>query len=306
MMVRVCLVVLLSAIPTCAQTRSVALTFDDLPVAGSADPSAIKSINQRILSALHRHRAPSVGFVNSSKLPTQGPSDSDASLLEDWLKQGESLGNHTFSHADLNLASIEAFENDILSGEIPLISLLKREGKRLEYFRFPFNHTGDTREKHDAIASFLVQHAYRVAPCTIDNSDFVFNRAYGIALMRQDAAASARIRSEYVAYTAVEIDYYSGLHRQVLGREIPHVMLLHLNQLNADAIDEILKIFEDKSYRFVTLDSALSDPAYDAPDTVVVKGGLMWGYRWARERNFKVDGSSEREPPAWITSYPSD
>lgn len=306
MMVRLCLAVLLCAIPVHAQSRSVALTFDDLPVAGSVERSAAEDINQRILSALHRHRAPAIGFVNTSKLSAPGTADSNVSLLEDWLNHGQSLGNHTFSHADLNLTSIEAFEGDILSGEVPLSSLLAKGGKRLEYFRFPFNHTGDTREKHDTIASFLFQYGYRVAPCTIDNSDFVFDRAYEIALSRRDAAASAKIRSEYLAYTAVEIDYYSRLHLQVLGREIPHVMLLHVNQLNADAIEEILKIFEDKNYRFVMLDTALSDPAYSAPDTLIAKGGLMWGYRWARQRNVKIDGSSEREPPAWIASYPSD
>jgi hypothetical protein len=29
----------------------------------------------------------------------------------------------------------------------------------------------------------------------------------------------------------------------------------------------------------------------------------MWGYRWARERNVKVDGSLEPEPPPWIGEY---
>jgi len=304
MKVRFCLVVLLCAIPACAQTRSVALTFDDLPAAGTTDASTIKSINQRILSALRRHNAPAIGFVNTSKLPAQGPSGVDASVLEDWLRQGLSLGNHTFSHADLNLSSPEAFEKEILAGEQPLTSLLAKDGKRLEYFRFPFNHTGDTKEKHDAIAAFLAQHGYRVAPCTIDNSDFVFNRVYVIALSRHDEETLVRIRSEYLAYTALEIDYYSQLHSKVLGHELPHVMLLHVDQLNADVMEEILKLFESKNYRFVTLDSALSDPAYSIPDTAIAKGGLMWGYRWARERNVKVDGSAEREPPAWISSYP--
>jgi peptidoglycan/xylan/chitin deacetylase (PgdA/CDA1 family) len=306
MKVRLCLAVLLCATPACAQTRSVALTFDDLPAAGTTDASTIQSINQQILSALRKHKAPAIGFVNTRKLAGQGSSGVDASVLEDWLRQGLSLGNHTFSHTDLNLSSPEAFEKEILAGEQPLTSLLAKDAKRLEYFRFPFNHTGDTREKHDAIAAFLGQHGYRVAPCTIDNSDFVFNRAYMIALARKDEDALARIRSEYLAYTTLEIDYYSQLHKQVLGHEIPHVMLLHVDQLNADTIEDILKIFESRNYRFITLRTALSDPAYSIPDTLIARDGLMWGYRWARERNVKVDGSAEREPPPWIANYPSN
>jgi len=300
MKVRLCLLVLLFAIPAAAQKRSVALTFDDLPAAGTTDPVTIKAVNQSILSALHKHGVPAIGFVNTSKLSSQGPSGPDASALQEWLRQGKGLGNHTFSHTDFNTVSVEVFEKDILAGEVPLSSLLARAGQRLEYFRFPFNHTGDTKEKHDAMAAFLTQHQYRVAPCTIDNSDFVFNRAYAIALSRKDEQALARIRSEYLAYTSAEIDYYSQLHKQVLGREIPHVMLLHVNRLNADTMEEILRIFKRKGYRFVALNKALSDGAYAIPDTFVT------AYGWARERRVKVDGTRESEPSAWISNYPTN
>jgi hypothetical protein len=53
-------------------------------------------------------------------------------------------------------------------------------------------------------------------------------------------------------------------------------MLLHANRLNAGLIDELLQIFEQKQYRFVTLDEAQSDPAYSTPE-VVSKYGQMWG-----------------------------
>ena len=29
----------------------------------------------------------------------------------------------------------------------------------------------------------------------------------------------------------------------------------------------------------------------------------MWGYRWARTLNIKVDGSREPEVPAWVPEY---
>jgi hypothetical protein len=31
--------------------------------------------------------------------------------------------------------------------------------------------------------------------------------------------------------------------------------------------------------------------------------GWMWGYRWAKELNVKVDGRTEPEVPAWIENY---
>jgi len=79
--------------------------------------------------------------------------------------------------------------------------------------------------------------------------------------------------------------------------------VLHANRLNADILEEILSLFEEKKYRFVSLEAAQSDPAYRVPDTFVTKFGPMWGYRWAKELGIEVDGSLESEPPAWIAQY---
>ena len=87
---------------------------------------------------------------------------------------------------------------------------------------------------------------------------------------------------------------------KVFGHSIPHVMLLHANRLNADLIDALLKIFETKGFRFVTLDEAQADAAYRTPDTFLSKFGPMWGYRWAKARQITVNGAAETEPPAWI------
>ena len=165
------------------------------------------------------------------------------------------------------------------------------------------NHTGDTKVKHDIIASFLSQRGYKVATCTIDNSDYLFNAAYVKMLAKKDSVSAQRLRSEYLHYMSAEIDYYAGLSKQVLNYEPPQVMVLHDSPLNADTIKEILKIFEDKGYTFVSLKSAQSDPAYQTPDTYTTPYGPMWGYRWAQERKVKVDGRLEPDPPEWVLAY---
>ncbi len=106
-----------------------------------------------------------------------------------------------------------------------------------------------------------------------------------------------------MVYTAAEIDWYSKLDQQVFGDNVPHVMLLHDSRLNADTIQEIIALFDKRGYRFVSLSEALQDPAYATPETYITKFGPMWGYRWAKERNVKVDGKNEPEPPAWIEQY---
>lgn len=296
------LLVLMNCLPVAAQTRTVALTFDDLPVTGTKDPAEAQSVNRAILDALNKHHASAIGFVNEKTVEGLG-NDNGKRILWQWVREGFDLGNHTFSHADLNNITFEQFKQEVARGEDSFRLMLAEVGKTPRFLRFPFNHTGDTKEKHDSVAAFLRQRGYQVAACTIDNEDYLFSAAYIQMLAKKDDASATKLRAEYLAYTAVEIDYYASLHKQLFGREIPQVMLLHANRLNADVLDEILTIFEKKKYRFVSLEAAQSDPAYRVPDTFVTKFGPMWGYRWAKELGIEVDGSLESEPPAWIAQY---
>jgi peptidoglycan/xylan/chitin deacetylase (PgdA/CDA1 family) len=226
-----------------------------------------------------------------------------ARILKQWTTQTFDLGNHTYSHPDVDRLSIEQIEGEIVRGETTFAPLMNAVGKQPEFFRFPFNHTGDTKAKHDAMASFLSQRGYHLATCTIDTSDYLFNNAYTKMLAKKDSVSAGRLRRDYLTYTSVEIDYYAGLNRQVLGYESPQVMLLHDSPLNADTIEDILRIFEEKGYAFVSLKKAQSDPAYQIPDTDITSYGPMWGYRWAQERNVKVNGRLETDPPNWVLAY---
>ena len=294
--------VLMSGLPVGAQTRAVALTFDDLPVADTKDPTEALFVNRALLNALKKHHAPAIGFVNEKTVEELG-SENGKRILQHWVREGFDLGNHTFSHADLNNITFELFKQEVARGEDSFRPMLAEVGRTPRFLRFPFNHTGDTKEKHDSVAAFLKQRGYQVAACTIDNEDYLFNAAYIQMLAKKDEAQAVKLRAEYLAYTGVEIDYYASLHKQIFGREIPQVMVLHANRLNADILEEILSLFEEKKYRFVSLEAAQSDPAYRVPDTFVTKFGPMWGYRWAKELGIEVDGSLESEPPAWIAQY---
>jgi peptidoglycan/xylan/chitin deacetylase (PgdA/CDA1 family) len=77
--------------------------------------------------------------------------------------------------------------------------------------------------------------------------------AYVLALKRHDKKTAVKLRADYLSYTAAEIDWYSKLDKQVFDYEVPHVMVLHDNQLNADTVSDIIALFEQRGYRFVTL-----------------------------------------------------
>lgn len=292
-----------------AQTRTVVLTIDDLPFVTGEDKPMLPvdakravAANQKLLRSIARHHVPVTGFVVQKGVEALGPG-SGAEILREWTRRGFDLGNHTYAHPNFNDLTIEQFEDQIIRGETSIAPLMKAAGRRVEFFRFPFNHTGDTKEKHDTVAAFLVQRGYRFAPCTIETSDWMFNAAYVRMLDRHDKASASRLRADYLAFTAAQVDYFARLSQQVLGYEPPQIMLIHDNQLNADVIDELLTLFEKRHYRWVTLGEAEKDPVYRTPETLITKYGPMWGYRWARELNVKVDGSLEPDPPKWVTDY---
>jgi len=286
--------------------RTVAFTFDDLPYAHAADADPVVRAQAReadaaIRAALARHAAPATGFVNEGKVRSLGTTGT--AIVDAWMKGQLTLGNHGFSHADSNTLTLEQIEREMVAGEGTIRPLARRTRRSIGFFRFPYNHVGDTEERRLAIERMLAAHGYRLAASTIDTSDYLFDQAYERAIAAQDGAMQARIRAAYLDYSRTQILYYAALNRQVLGYEPPEVMLLHANRLNAAVADALLGLFRSLGYRFVSLERAQSDPAYARAPRIATKFGMMWGYRWARERKVAVNGRLEQEPPEWLTTY---
>ncbi len=285
--------------------RTVAVTFDDLPVASALplNDADRETTTARLLTALNNRRVPVIGFVNESKLVDESGSvvPRRVELLQRWLADGHELGNHTWSHIDLHKVPLAAYEADILRGEVTTKQLLARRGQVPRYFRHPYLHTPKTPAIRDSLAAFLAQHGYRIAPVTIDNSDWVFAAAYDRARARGDDTLASRVREEYLGYMLEVIRFYEDQARTILGREPAQVLLVHANRLNADSFDRLAEMMAGRGYRFITLDQALEDPAYRSKDAYFGDGGITWLHRWAITA--KMPGSTfqgEPEVPGWV------
>jgi len=280
---------LLSASPhPFAVDRAVAVTFDDLPAtpagAVASDVESLEALTRRLLTAVREHRIPAVGFVNERQLFVAGerPADADrrTGLLRMWLDAGLEIGNHTYSHPDLNTVPLERFQADVLRGEAVTRPLMAAAGQRLRYFRHPFLHVGAALESRRAFEAFLATHGYTVAPVTMDNDEFVYAAAYADALRAGDSAAAAGIAEDYVRYMVEVFSFFEEVSRRTIGREIPQVLLLHANSLNADRFGAIAEALVRRGYRFVPLAAALEDPAYRLPDTFVGAPSNSWFNHW--------------------------
>ena len=177
------LAVVLAGPPATAQQapRSVALTFDDLPFAGPDDMdgrshgAAALRASKRIQAALRRHAAPATGFATESKVQRLG--GTGIAILRSWNRGPFELGNHGFAHADSNSLSLAEIEQEIVKGESTIRPMIEASGRRLRFFRFPYNHVGDTEEKRVGIEQLLAVHGYQPAASTIDSSDYLFAKA---------------------------------------------------------------------------------------------------------------------------------
>jgi len=283
---------------------AVAVTFDDLPAAGgergvTADVSAI---NRAIVSTLTARHIPAVGFVNEVGLETDGRVDPRVvSALRLWLDAGLELGNHTYAHPSLHRVSLTAYCDDVLKGERVTRPLVASHGGTWRWFRHPYLQTGRDLTTKRAAEAFLADHGYRVAPVTIDNGEWIFAKAYALAAGKRDRRARRKLADAYVSYMEQKTDYWERSARALFDRDIPQVLLVHANRLNADHFDRVAAMLEARGYRFVTLDAAVSDPAYSSRDTFTGAGGISWIHRWTlTERGPSGIVADEPHVPEWV------
>lgn len=283
--------------------RTVALTFDDLPYNNPVGGNYLKDakrVTDELLRVMKAHRATSVGFVNEGKLHAPGELNARTALLKQWVDAGMTLGNHTYSHPDFNTQTIQQFQDEIVKGEVITRRLMKGRQPYQLYFRHPMTHTGDTREKKEAIEKFLAERGYKVTPHTIENSDYIYNVGYVRARQKNDQALMKKLRDAYLEFNFAATDFAEQISPKIFGREIPQLLLLHAIDINADCLDEMLRRYEARGYRFVTLDEAMSDPAYQTKDTLVAQRGPTWLWRWSKSLGQNISFKDDPEIPQWI------
>jgi peptidoglycan/xylan/chitin deacetylase (PgdA/CDA1 family) len=265
-----------------AGSRRVAITLDDLPWAEIAHtPDALaRARSDALVAALRGTHA--TGFVNEDQLE-RGDSRVPArvAILESWLDSGLALGNHAYGHPGLHATGIADYERAILDGERVLRPMLRARGQAPEWFRHPYLHAGRDDAVRDRLARFLAAHGYRIAPVTIDNGDWIYARAYRRAMARRDELLQRSLERDFVDYIDAKFAFYERASKHLFGREIPQVLLLHANALNARVMPALLDRLRRRGYRFIPLAEAVADPAYATPDAYRGPAGISWLHRWA-------------------------
>lgn len=266
-------VLLVVALHAIAAAQEVALTFDDLPAHGPLPPGVTRvDVAKSIIATLQAANAPQVyGFINAAKIE-QVPQDRN--VLQEWRAASLLLGNHTWSHMSLTDNTVEAFEKEIAANEPALRSLMGKED--WHWFRYPYLWEGETLDKRNAVRAYLKDHGYRVAQVTLDFEDYAWNAPYARCVAKNDQKSIEWLKSSYLNTAQQYIELDQQMSQMLFGRDIKHVMLLHLGGFDAVMLPQLLDLLKQKGFKLVTLDEAESDPAYQTnPNGALKHGGTL-------------------------------
>lgn len=299
MRVIIALVFLLEVTVLFGQKKQVCFTYDDLPLVnyGITDSTYQKQVMDKLIVSLKNNHIPAIGFVNESKLFDKNGNIIPVQLqiLLNWAEAGFEIGNHTFSHFDYNKVSFQNFCVDITKGERLSKKILVQHDKKVDYFRHPFLHEGNSKCRVDSLCRFIEQIGYKVAPVTIDNEDYLFAVAYKRAKEKNDAFLVYKIGKDYIEYMEDKLKYYERQSITLFEREIRQILLLHASELNADFSNSLAEMYRRNGYEFVSIEEALKDEAYKSEITYYSNSGISWLDKWMLSR-FKNGGFFKDEP----------
>ena len=256
-----------------ARGQQMAITFDDLPMHGPLPPGVTRTqVAESILATLKAEELPpTYGFINARKIETEPETEA---VLKAWRDRGQMLGNHTWSHPDINKTSAADFEAEILKNEPMLEKYMA--GQDWHWFRYPFLHEGDTVAKRRAVRASLKAHGYRIAEVNMDFEDYLWNEPYARCVAKHDDAAIAKLHDSYLATADEYVGVFRRLSEMVYGRQVKSILLLHIGAFDARMLPELLAMYRAKGFSFVSLEQAEKDRAYrDDPDIGDEGGGAL-------------------------------
>lgn len=251
-----------------AQAQEIAITLDDLPYIMPSRTSPAEGLAQveAVNRALAAHKITATGFVVGRQLNRRS-----IPALRAFADAGHTVGNHSWSHPDYGRLTLEEFHDETARTDAAISEWL---GDGPHQYRFPYLREGETEAAKTAADAVLTGLGYMNVPVTIDNDEWRFNADYLAALDVGDCAAAKQVAAQYIAHMQERTAHFQTLAQGALGRDVKHILLLHMNRINADHLGDLLDWYAAEGWTFITVENAMSDPLFAAPDLYAGPRGL--------------------------------
>lgn len=251
--------------------QELAFSFDDGPKLEATPLLSPQARNAALLTHLAQAKAQAVFFVTVS----QGSDRPEGrALLQALGEGGHLIANHTVTHPDFNAAgtSLDAFERELEGCD----AVIRAVPGYARFFRFPYLREGATEAKRDGIRAYLRQKDYRIGYVSIDTCDWLIDQRLCEKLAKDPKADLAPWRAYYLEHLRQFSEAYRALAKGIYGRDIPHVLLLHHNLLNALFLGDVIRNFRERGWTLVAPEVAYRDPAYRVePKVLPVDGSVL-------------------------------
>ena len=277
---------------TISHAQQLALSFDD-GVNPDLNKQAV-NINQRILAQLEQHQLKSMIYPSVIKIGDYA----GLQLVAAWGEQGHQIGNHSELHLNLNKDSVtsQQYIDGIQRAEYVFQPL---KGWTARY-RYPFLKEGNTLEKRERVADYLQQHGYQSGAVSIDASDWFYNLKY-LSYQKQGKTAQLnQLKQAYIQHLLGRATYYDQLAIETLGYSSKHVLLLHVNAINAAFLTDVIQAFRVQGWQWIDTADAYTDPMYQQRPNILPAGeSIIWSL--AKQR-----GQAQLRYPAEDAPYEQD
>ena len=253
--------------PCFAAEHEIAITIDDLPFVGtnSNDPGNLKRSQERfmkIVQSLVDNHVPATGFVIAGAI-----GKGQWELLQAFRMDGFSLGNHTYSHANLNRVGAEKYIEEIGRADQVLSPVMTQP----KYFRYPYLAEGKGLVKSE-VQDYLTANQYTIAPVTIDSKDYEFNERLLKISWRVRNQYLNQIKQQYLAYIWKET---IKAEKRSKNANVKQILLVHSNLLNSHFLGDVIQMYKKNGYRFISLTEALSNTATPTVNKPVAENNVV-------------------------------
>lgn len=266
-----------------AKDKKLAIGFVSLPpVDRSGNPPQDADATARLMIAgLTKHKVPAIGFVQGERI-----SDGEkfypvrANIVRLWRDAGLEVGIGNYKHVWFYDTPYDEYVAGVEKNEAIAKKLLAEKNLTLKYFSYPYLNTGRSTADKMRFEAWLKDRGLRSVPYTIDNQEWMYSYAYDMARLDNDISTMTEIRVGFIKYMDQMFDHYEAYSQEMFGRNISQTMVLTPSRLVADSADDLFGMIQKRGYKFVSMDEALRDEAFNTPENFVNKSGVSWFERW--------------------------
>ena len=241
---------LLLSISLFAESKEIAITFDDAPRKATgyfSGPERAKALIEELSNHNIQHVA---FFANSASLNDEG-----IQRINSYDQAGHTIANHTHNHPDFNKTSLDKYIQNFLLADKTLSQF---DGFK-KLFRFPYLREGNNELKRDGMRQALQEYNYNNAYITLNNYDWYIETLFQQAIKKGIAIDFERMGQFYVQVMMESIEYYDEMAQRYLGRSPKHVLLLHETDISALYVGNLVDELRTRGWKIISPEEAYTD-----------------------------------------------